>query len=121
MNHSIRYAALATGVTLSVCLIGLLLAEPAAARGVWFGALLALLFQVGIVAVLSPRLGPEDWLLSFVIRFLGRLVLIVAFAVGLWTTGVVPLAPALLSLGVVLYATTVMEPIVFHARAPLHN
>jgi len=121
VNRSLRYAALAAGVTLPAFLVGGLLADPAAARAVWVGASLALLFQVGTVSVLAARLRPEHWLLGFVFGFVGRLSVVIGCAVGVGITGILPLAPTLLSLGAVLFATTVMEPIAFHAPSPLRS
>lgn len=101
-------AAIAAVVFGFACLIVPPASRPAAALGAGIAAAWqALVFAATITAFPTNRLA------AFGVGMLARLVLVAAAAlVGVPAMGVAP-APALLSMVTVLFATTVIEPVLF--------
>ncbi|HEX5727095.1 MAG TPA: hypothetical protein VFX98_16580 [Longimicrobiaceae bacterium] len=109
-----RFAALVLAAGALVFLGGWVLARGAAgavAVGVAVGcAFQLLLFGVASVAFPGQRLA------AYGVGLLGRLVLLVAALLFVPTTGL-PVGPTLFSLVAVLFATTLLEPVLFAAGA----
>lgn len=111
MNRQIASFPLAALVVGALCcLAALALAGPDASGSVLFGATTALLFQLISFQALTAAF-PERQLMVFGLGMLGRMTLVGAMAVVVVPLTGSAMAPTLLTLVSVLFATTVIEPL----------
>jgi len=95
---------------------GAAMAPPADRRGVTAGVAVGLGFQLLLVAVTTAAL-PRSRMAAYGLGMLGRFVLVVAAALAIVPATGLPPVPMLLSLVTVLFATTLLEPVLFAAGA----
>ena len=112
MRAWLAYAGVAAAVTLGGAALAVLFAEGDVRRAIWFAAGLALLLQlVAFGALIAVRERSElflaGWLIGLVLRF--GVVGLVAF--WLPRSGLLPVAPVLLSLVMFIFVLLLLEPL----------
>ncbi|HYJ78880.1 MAG TPA: hypothetical protein VEW03_04735 [Longimicrobiaceae bacterium] len=110
------FAAGAVVIAALVWAAGAAMAPPADRRGVTAGVAVGLGFQLLLVAVTTAAL-PRSRMAAYGLGMLGRFVLVVAAALAIVPATGLPPVPMLLSLVTVLFATTLLEPVLFAAGA----
>lgn len=94
----------------------MMVAGPEERRGVLAGVAMGAGFQLLLFTATLVAL-PESRLAAFGVGMLGRLVLVIAAGLALVPATGLPAAPTLLSMVTVLFATTLVEPVLFAAGA----
>lgn len=114
LQKTCRFALAAGVVAAVILLIGVAVAGRGGEAGVWAGVILAYLFQVFAIGVMTG-LFPTHRFLVFGAGMVGRLAVMgfVAFIL-IPNTGVDAL-PTLVSLVSVFFATTLLEPVFLHS------
>ena len=115
-RHALLYAAWVLAAALVVWAAGAALASPAGRRGVLAGVALGTGLQLLVFAATAAAL-PGNRLAAFGVGMLARLALVLSAALVLVPATGLPPAPTLLSLVTVLFATTLLEPVLFAAGA----
>ena len=111
------FAAFALASAALVAAIGAaMVAGPGERRGVLAGVAIGAGFQLLVFGATAAAL-PESRLAAFGVGMLARLALVVAAALALVPATGLPAAPTLLSMVTVLFATTLVEPVLFAAGA----
>jgi hypothetical protein len=106
------YAGVSAGVTLSGALFATLLLQGAARSAVWFAAGLAWVLQLASFgALVAVRRRNELFLLGWLAGLVLRFGAVGAMAFWLSRSGVLPLAPALVSLVVFVFILLMLEPL----------
>lgn len=90
---------------------GLALAGPEARGAMGVGVLLAVAFQLLVLAIAAFAF-PENALAAYGVGMLGRLLLVIVAALVIVPASRLQPAPFLYSLVTVLFATTLIEPVV---------
>lgn len=113
MTRTVVLLAAAVAVVATIVFAaGVALTEGEARRAVGIGVLVAAAFQLLLFAVAAAAF-PANRLLAYGVGLLGRLLLVVVGALVLVPATGLPAAPFLLSLVTVLFATTVLEPVLW--------
>ncbi len=89
---------------------------PEERRGVLAGVAIGAGFQLLVFSATVVAL-PESRIAAFGVGMLARLVLVIAAGLALVPATGLPAAPTLLSMVTVLFATTLVEPVLFAAGA----
>lgn len=103
-------------VAVLVWAVGSRMVAPADRHAVAVGVMLAAAWQGVIFAVTVTSL-PHNRLVAFGVGMLARFLLVAVAALVALPALQVPLGPALLSMVTVLFATTLIEPVLFAAGA----
>jgi hypothetical protein len=90
---------------------GLALAEPAGRGAMATGVLLGVAFQL-LVLLIAAVVFPENALAAYGVGLLGRLLLVIVAALVILPAARLQPEPFLYSLVTVLFATTLLEPVV---------
>jgi hypothetical protein len=112
IRAAVGYSAAATVAAVLVVAVAMLLVAPAEQAGVFAGAGLGLLLQVGLHWLLAVVFFPERRLLVVGLGMGARMAALLA--VTLFASGAgLPLAPTLLTLVSLFVVTSLLEPVVF--------
>ncbi|HVG45199.1 MAG TPA: hypothetical protein VM890_10730 [Longimicrobium sp.] len=112
----LKLLAAVAGIAAVVWLLASLMVPPESRRAVAIGVGVGAAWQALVLAVTLTALG-HNRLAAFGVGMLARFLLVaVAALVALPALGV-PMGPALLSMVTVLFATTLIEPVLFAAGA----
>ncbi len=110
MKNTVLYAVVSVLlVGLLALVMGLLYNDGGSQRAIAVGALVALVTQAVAFSIVRS-LGPGQAMVGWGLGAFLRLLVLVLFALGVPRFGL-PLAPALISLALFLFATTLVEPL----------
>ena len=116
VKHLGIFAALTLAAALLVWLAGSAMTDAAGRPGVLAGAAIATLFQL-VVFTLTTALLRSSRFAAFGVGMLARMLLVIVAALAIVPASGLPAAPTLFSLVTVLFATTLLEPVLFAAGA----
>lgn len=114
MRVHLAFVAASIAVALGVWAVGSAMVEPAGRGAVAAGVAIALGFQLLVHAVTTVAL-PGNRMAAYGVGMLARFVLVVAAALALVPAMGVEPAPFLFSLVTVLFAISLLEPVVYAA------
>ena len=101
----------ATIALLGAALLAGLFSEPGAANAVWTSAILAIVVQVATFGIARRYAATSDVMKGWGIGALLRVTLLAIYGVVAPRLLELPLAPALVSFAVFVFASTVIEPL----------
>lgn len=111
-----RLLAAVAAVAVLVWLAASLLVRPAERGAVAFGVAAAAVWQALVFAVTATAL-PQSRLAAFGVGMIARFLLVAAAALVVVPALGLPMGPALLPMVTVLFATTLIEPVLFASGA----
>lgn len=112
MRRGMWYTVGSAGVALLVALLGSAMVGERGRSGVWVGAGVALAVQLLAFWVLFVWVLPRRWVLAHGLGLMARLLTVGVAAMVLVPRSGMAAAPTLFSLVAVLFATTLIEPVV---------